>query len=321
VREMLDSNLLRCFLAVLEHRKLTTAADELCVTQPALSKSLRRLEDELGVPLFERTPAGMVPTTYGITLGRRARLIHLESLGARNELQMMREGGYGSIIIGIGPMWSVHALPAVVAELVKSHPKTHVKIISGVLDTLLPRLLKGELDVVIASLDFPDHPELVKEHLLDTEHVIVANEGHPLVAQENVAPKDLLDYPFVGFADDYAGIARMEKYFASHGLPSPGLSVEASSLEMLLSLLATGNFLASFSSQILGRSEQVGLCRINLTDSFWRFAVGSVCRRGSQRSPLVSSLIQDIRGRLKIEPVTEIGMPCDSTASWAEAVD
>jgi DNA-binding transcriptional LysR family regulator len=108
---MLDSNLLRCFLAVLEHGRLTTAADELCVTQPALSKSLRRLEDELGVPLFQRTPSGMVPTTYGITLGRRARLIQLESLSARTELQMLREGGFGSITIGIGPLWSVYALP------------------------------------------------------------------------------------------------------------------------------------------------------------------------------------------------------------------
>ena len=299
MREILDSNLLRCFLAVLEHRKLTTAADELCVTQPALSKSLKKLEDELGVPLFQRTPAGMVPTTYGLTLGRRARMIHLESLGARSELQMMREGGYGSIIIGIGPMWSVHALPAVVADIVKNYPNTHVKIISGVLDTLLPQLLKGELDVVIASLDFPDHPDLVKEHLIDTEHVIVAQHGHPLSAREHVTPGDLLDYPFVGFADDYAGIARMDKFFASHGMQSPGLAVESSSLEMLLSLLACGDFIASFSAPILNRGEQFGICRINLPESFWRFAVGAVYRRGSQQSTLVASMLQAMRGKLK----------------------
>ncbi|SDI37375.1 DNA-binding transcriptional regulator, LysR family [Propionivibrio dicarboxylicus] len=299
MREMLDSNLLRCFLSVLEHRKLTTAADELCVTQPALSKSLKRLEDELGVPLFQRTPSGMVPTTYGISLGRRARQIHLESLGARSELQLMREGGYGSLIIGIGPMWSVHAFPRVVADIMRNHPKTHVKVISGVLDTLLPRLLKGELDVVIASLDFPDHPDLVKDHIIDTEHVIVGHESHPLTQLEYVSPSDLLDHPFVGFADDYAGISRMDKFFASHGIQSPGLAVESSSLELLLSLLSLGDFLASFSAPILRRSERYGIKRINLPDSFWRFAVGAVYRRGSTQSAPVTSLVQALRQHLK----------------------
>ena len=291
---MLDSNLLRCFLAVLEHRKLTTAADELCVTQPALSKSLRRLEDELGVPLFQRTPSGMVPTTYGITLGRRARLIHLESLSARTELQLLREGGFGSIIIGTGPLWSVHELPEVISDLVKHQSKTHVKIVSGVLDTLLPQLLKGELDVVCSALDFPDHPDLVKEYLFDTEHVIVAHKSHPLVAKQSVAPEDLSEYPFIGFADDYAGIGRMEKFFALHGMHSPGLSVEASSLEMLFSLLATGDFLASFSVHILDRSQQMGLRRINLTESFWRFKVGAVHRRGVD-SALVGMLLRALK--------------------------
>ncbi len=297
MREMLDSNLLRCFLAVLEHRKLTTAAEELCVTQPALSKSLRRLEDELGVPLFQRTPSGMVPTTYGITLGRRARLIHLESLSARTELQLLREGGFGSITVGIGPLWSVFAMPEVIADLVKHQSKVRIKVTSGVLDTLLPQLLKGELDLVCAALDFPDHPELAKEHLFDSEHVIVAHESHPLARLQAVTTEALLDYPFVGFANDYAALDRMEKYFATHGAQSPGLSVEANSLEMLLSLLETGAFLASFSAQVLDRCHQIGLRRINLPESFWRFRVGAVYRRAPQPSPLVGMMLSALRTR------------------------
>jgi DNA-binding transcriptional LysR family regulator len=275
---------------------LTTAADELCVTQPALSKSLKRLEEELGVPLFQRTPAGMVPTTYGVALGRRARQIHLESMGARSELELMREGGYGSVVIGIGPMLSVHAFPHVVADLIRSQPKTHIRIISGVLDTLLPRLLKGELDVVIASLDFPDHPDLIKEHLFDTEHVIVAREGHPLAARQDVTPTELLDFPFAGYADDYAGVSRMDKFFASHGIQSPGLSVECSSLELLLSLLSAGDFLASVSKPILHQKEKkLGICRIQTPESFWRYAVGAIHRRGREHAKVITSMLQLMR--------------------------
>lgn len=295
MKEMLDSHLLRSFLAVLDHRKLTTAADELCITQPALSKSLKRLEDELGVPLFLRTPSGMLPTTYGVTLGRRARQIHLESLGARSELQLMREGGYGSFTIGIGPMCSVHAFPNVIAGIIKTHPRTQLKIISGVLDTLLPRLLKGELDMVIASLDFPDHTDLVKESLLQTEHVIVAHENHALASRNHVSPEELLDYPFIGFTEDHAGTGRMEKYFASHGIPSPGMAVESSSLEMLLSLLPFGDFLASLSEPIFNHNRSHGITRIQLTDSFWKFSVGAVYRPGTEQQALFSSILQALR--------------------------
>ena len=75
-----------------EHRTLTAAATRLCITQPALSKSLKRLEDELAVPLFDRTSAGMIPTCYGLALARRARLIELESRHARSELERLRAG-------------------------------------------------------------------------------------------------------------------------------------------------------------------------------------------------------------------------------------
>jgi DNA-binding transcriptional LysR family regulator len=298
VRDILDSNLLRCFLSILDHRKLTTAAGELCITQPALSKNLRRLEEELGVALFQRTPSGMVPTTYGITLGRRARQILLESVGARNELQLMLEGGYGSMVIGVGPLCSVHVFPAIIADFVRNQPKTHVKILSGVLDTLLPQLLKGEIDLVIASLNFPDHLDLVKEHIGDTRHVIMAGKNHPLASLAKVEPRDLLDYPFVGLADDYAGIARMERFFASHGMQSPGLTVESNSLETLFSLIASGDFLASLSAPILLHGEHSGIVRIKLFDSFWRFSVGAIYRRNTQQSSLMGLMLQAIRTRL-----------------------
>lgn len=298
-RPMLDSNLLRCFLAVLEHRKLTAAADELCVTQPALSKSLRKLEDELGVPLFQRTPSGMVPTAYAIALGRHARLIDLESRSARAELKVLREGGFGAVTIGVGPLWSVFALPEVIADLVRHRSKARVKVVSGVLDTLLPALLKGELDLVCAALDFPDHPDLVKEKLVDTEHVVLAHESHPLARRRRVEAAELVRYPFVGFTQDYAGLSRMEKYFSVHAIESPGLSVEASSLETVLSLLCTGTFVASLSSQVLERGRQLGLKRVAIDGTFWRFPVGLVQRRAPQPSPLAALLARALKERLR----------------------
>lgn len=299
---MLDSNLLRCFLAVLEHGKVTAAAEQLCVTQPALSKSLKKLEDELGVPLFQRTPSGMVPTTYGLALGRRARLIDLESRSARAELQVLREGGFGTVTVGIGPSWSVYALPEVIASLVRHQSKARVKVVSGVLDTLLPPLLKGELDLVCSALDFPDHPDLVKESLLDSEHAVFAHESHPLTRHAKVEAALLAEYPFVGFTQDYAGLSRMEQYFSLHGLESPGLTVEASSLEMVLSLLCTGEFVASLSSQVIERACQLGIAQVPIEGSFWRFQGGLVYRRAPQTSLLANMMIRALQAQFRPRP-------------------
>jgi len=295
MNDFLDSNLLRCFLAVLDHRKLTVAADHLCLTQPALSKSLKRLEDELGVALFERTPGGMVPTTYGLALGRRAHMINLESKSARAELRVLREGGFGSISIGIGPLWSAHALPEAIARLVQKHSKVRVKVVSGVLSTLLPQLLKGELDVVCAALDFPDHSELVKKPLLSSSHEVVAHASHPLAGQDKVELQDLLEHSFLAITDDYAGLERMERHFALQGLPAPQVAVEASSVEMLFSLLATGAFVSSMSSQLMARGERLGLKRLAVDGSFWRFEGGLVHRRASPAATLIGMLESALR--------------------------
>ncbi|MFM0304007.1 LysR family transcriptional regulator [Paraburkholderia sediminicola] len=294
---MLNSHLLRCFLAVLEHRTLTAAALHLCTTQPALSKSLRRLEDELGVPLFERKPGGMIPTAYGLALAHRARLIDQESDKARAELRTLREGGAGWLTIGIGPLWAVHILPDVLADLRLQHSGLRVRVVSGVLDTLRPELLKGEVDVVCAALDFPDQPGLIKEYLLDSEHVIIAHNTHPLAAAPLVTSAELSNCAFAGLHNDYAVLERMDRFFSLRGLRSPGFAVEAGSLEMLLSLVATGAFVATQSNQVLSRASRLGIQKLPTDGSIWSFRGGVVYREATVNSPLLQLFLQALRAR------------------------
>lgn len=295
---ILNSNLLRCFLATLEHKTLTAAAHHLCITQPALSKSLRKLEDELGVQLFDRTAAGMVATTYGVALAHRARLIKLESERARNELHLLQQGGLGSLTIGTGPMWSVWVLPEIVADLCRKNSKLQIRIVPGVLDILLAQLLKGEVDVVCSALDFPEHEDLKKEYLIDSSHVILAHESHSLASSSEVSAEALSQCKFVGQRNDYAVLERMERYFAMRGLRSPGFAVEASSLELILSLVRTGEFVASQSNQVIERAMTLKIHALAVTDSFWSFRGGLVYRRNPAPSAAVNLLCDAMRERL-----------------------
>src|ERR1700756_2998365 len=93
----LDSRLLRHFLAVVEHGNMTAAASSLGLTQPALSKSIHHLEQDLGLDLFLRHPGGVTPTHAGEVLARHARLIESGLRGAAEEIDAIRRGTAATI--------------------------------------------------------------------------------------------------------------------------------------------------------------------------------------------------------------------------------
>jgi DNA-binding transcriptional LysR family regulator len=298
---MIDSKLLRCFLSVVDHRNVTAAANALHLTQPALSKNIQRLERDLGVRLFERRPGGVIPTEYGLALARRARLIEHEFRLAEGEIRAISEGGSGSITVGAGPLWTVYGLPEAIASLVGQKLKIKVRLITGVLDTLLPDLLKGDVDIVCSALDFPDHPEVVKEHLFDVKHVVLGRADHPLARKRHVEPKDLLRYPWIAFANDYVGMSRIGSYFSANGLEQPNFAVETTSLESMLSLLRLGEFVASVSSPLVARAELLGLRSLPVGGTFWRFRAGIAYRKSSTPSPLTTAFIAALKAQFRAE--------------------
>ncbi|MBP7565167.1 MAG: LysR family transcriptional regulator [Burkholderiaceae bacterium] len=298
----LNSSLLSCFLAVMRHGTLTAAAAQLHISQPALSKSLRRLEEELGVPLFERSAAGMSPTGYAVALAHRARTMELESERARDEIRRMKEGGAGALTIGIGPLWAMHVLPDVVATLAQRHSSLRIRVVSGVLDTLLPQLLRGDVDAVCAALDFPDHPEIEKEALIDSTHVVLAHASHPLAQARDVSAAQLAGCAFVGLHGDHAVLNRLSRFFAQRGLDHPGFATEVDSLEILLSLVQTGAFVATQSHQVLERARLLGIDRLHTRETIWRFRGGVAVRRAHVRAPAIELFRDEMRLQLARAP-------------------
>ncbi|MDH4189515.1 MAG: LysR family transcriptional regulator [Betaproteobacteria bacterium] len=138
----MPSRHLRYFLAVIDHKGITAAANVLHISQSALTKSIRQLEESLDVKLFERLPTGVVPTRFGDILARRVRLMGLEYQHAVAEIDAMKEGGSGVISVGAGPVWMVRFLPPAMAELCAQRRNLKVRLSRGVIDTLVPALLR-----------------------------------------------------------------------------------------------------------------------------------------------------------------------------------
>ena len=126
-----DSRRLSYFFTVYQLGSIGHAAETLPLTQPALSKSIRQLEQELGCELFERTPSGVVPTVFGEALAHYARTIAAEIDNAKAKIAELRGGDTGEVRIGVGPSIAVNMMPMVTRQV---HAERHAQAGAGTLD-------------------------------------------------------------------------------------------------------------------------------------------------------------------------------------------
>ena len=119
----LDHRLIRQFIAAVEHGNITSASLALNISQPALTKSIRKLENSLGVKLLERHSRGVVPTSYGEILLRRGKLVEIEFEYASTEIEALRGGNQGAIRIGASPVFATLFIPKVSAQIIKTNIK------------------------------------------------------------------------------------------------------------------------------------------------------------------------------------------------------
>ena len=173
---------LQCFQEVARLGHVGRAADQLAVTQPAVSKTLRELEDILSVRLFARTRKGLELTPAGELFRHHAAsgLVSLQQ--AIDSVAKGRERGDTAIRVGALPTVAVRIMPRAVQDLVRAWPDATVNLVSGPNRFLLERLKGRELDVVVGRLTEPEQMTgLAFEQLYSERLALVVRPGHPLL--------------------------------------------------------------------------------------------------------------------------------------------
>ncbi len=145
----LDPRQLRAFLAIVDAGSLGLAADALHVTQPALSRTVRRLEMQLGVALFERRTTGMELTSFGQALLPHATVLSAEGARAIEQINALRGLGQGTLRIGAVASVAIMVLPSILDRVLTQWPNLQVQITEGVEDALAAALTHNAIDVVI----------------------------------------------------------------------------------------------------------------------------------------------------------------------------
>jgi len=256
--------LLHHFLTAYAARSIGQAATRLGLTQPALSKSLRKLEADLGVPLFERSTRGIVPTLYADTLARRGQAIQADVRNCVEELQHLRRGEAGEVKIGVAPALSPHFLPRVLGTLRAQHPSLHVTIHEGLYDDLAQDVARGLLDFALTSLPFKGlTPGLRAQELFRDQFVVCCGAKHPLAAQAHIPVAALLDWPWITPPREGMIWQKLVDLFGSAACPPPDASIETNSAALIKAMLAEGQFLSFMPRQLVladvGRGDLIEL--------------------------------------------------------------
>ena len=194
---MLETRVLRYFLAVAREGSITAAAQSLHVTQPTLSRQLMDLEDELGQKLFVRGAHHVILTPEGILLRKRASEI-LELVGkTESEFSSMGENIAGDVYIGSGETDAMTRIAAVIREIRRDYPDVRFHIYSGNAEDVMDRLDKGMLDfgILIQPVDIAKYNAL---NLPEKDVWGVAmRRDCPLAKKKRITKDDLLDYPLI----------------------------------------------------------------------------------------------------------------------------
>ena len=294
---------LEYFLSVAKARSLTLAAAELGVAQPTLTKSIRALEDELGVKLFRRQPRGVDLTGYGESLFRHAQTLSIQLRDTIRELQSLRQGMSGLVTIGAGPAWLRRHLPLAVARTVKRNPAIRVRVDGGFDDVLLRALRRGEVDLVVAEVPSPENAKDLKTIPLTSDRLGVAcRAGHPLARFKRVGMQRLLDYPWSMPPTSTHTTRRLQALFIAADLPPPETTVETESMAFLIQTILNSDAIALTVASSLDMPEAKGLRLLNVAGLTSRREAGVILRKDGFLSPAAEAIVDELKRICALEP-------------------
>lgn len=181
---------LKYLVALADHRHFGRAAAACFVSQPTLSTQIRKLEDELGLPLVERAPRKVMLTPAGVEAAARARAIVAEVEQMKEAARRSRDPEAGTVRLGIFPTLGPYLLPHVIPNIRERFPQLELLLVEEKSDELLGRLREGRLDAALLALPLDDD-QLHAEFLFEEPFLLAVSGQHPLAERQQLDVQEL----------------------------------------------------------------------------------------------------------------------------------
>jgi len=285
-------------LAVQQYGGIGRAAEELGISQPAVTKAIQRMEATVGVPLFERTVHGVTPTEAGALFIARARTITLAYDDALKEMRALRGGELGMVRLGYSPTVPSALVLGACRQLMGERPAAHLRLRRRLARDLMDLLVAGELDMVIAPQPQHDAGAISIVPLFHDALSILADEAHPLHRKRRLTLEDLSDQEWLLPGPTIPLRQQVDAAFQRRGLVPPKLRIETDfSSTSLLHLLRGTTMLCIGGTEALDMLTGLRALNLNPGELDLRRHIGVIHRADAYLSPLAQRMITLLQER------------------------
>jgi len=284
---------IRDFIAMAQTGSLRAGARQIGVSQPAMTKSLRHLENELQTALVLRTARGVILTPSGRAFLARARVIQSELRRAEEDLAALRGGPHGTVAFGIAPAASLALVPEAMTHFREKHPEARVRVLEGVRTALVPLVRDETLDFAIGQKGpGPEEAGIRFKPLLRPELVVAGRRGHPLAGARSL--QELAEASWLVFYPPGAG-GMLERAFNAAGLPFPKALVHCESYATALALIARSDLLGLVLRRLFDEPHANRfLQRFDISEQIPAPSIGMFVRADAPLAPAAAAMAQAV---------------------------
>jgi DNA-binding transcriptional LysR family regulator len=270
----IDLAKLNHLLAIARTGSFSRAAEELRITQPALSRSVAAIEQRYGFRIFERGRAGASPTAVGAMVLADAEALLRDARALDQNLHLYARGDAGKVAFGMGPLIASLTLRSLATRLLRERPRLQLKCSVKSPDVLLAELMSGGVEMVFCATEpVPRTPEISVQPLGSITLALIARAGHPLTAREALTMAEVGAFPISHSAHAAAEDFHAEERFASGALFCDNYeilrqvvlesdAVWMSSPEMVAEDMAAGRLVQLDVTDMPPRRSEVGVARL-----------------------------------------------------------
>ncbi|MCM3790505.1 LysR family transcriptional regulator [Domibacillus indicus] len=226
------------FRVVARLQHITNAAEVLSLSQPALSRSMAKLEEELGVPLFERQGRTIKLNQYGQLFLERADRIMKEFQEVKQEIQDLLDPDFGEISLGFMPTLGTYLIPSLVRSFQAEYPNVKFRFKQNGNDSLLKQLEAGEIDFCLVS-STPDTKQIHWTELWKEELFLIVPADHRLAHYESVTLREIADETFVLLEKGNGIRGITDRLFQEAGI-SPEITFEGEEVHTIVAFVTAG---------------------------------------------------------------------------------
>lgn len=304
---LIDARHLEQLAAIVDHDTLQEAAVSLGTSQPALSRMIRKIEERIGVSLFESGSRPLVVTEIGRRLSDQGRTITAARIRAAQDIVLNTRGMSGVLKIGAPPFLCERLASDAIAAFFERRQDIEVQLISDYFPGLERGVLLNQIDVMVCPIKLvvASKQELNIEPLFQDEHVIVARKDHPLACKANITVADLENANWIGHAQHSMLRSDMATALASIGVKNLKLGFHSQSAGANFEMMRRSDFLAVLPKYALSRTQtETGLTILPVRLVAAALTVGMMTLKQREPSTLLSIFQDHVRAYVEDSGLT-----------------